>query len=72
LRVSLPVDFAVQFLRPVLTAFAKRYPGIRFDLDLTPNLADLLGDPVDIAIRMTPPKVRVFLEFLTQNLVPEP
>ncbi len=55
LRVSLPVDFAVQFLRPVLTAFAKRYPGIRFDLDLTPNLADLLGDPVDIAIRMAPP-----------------
>lgn len=56
LRISLPVDFAVQYLRPVLTAFAKHYPTIRFDLDLTPNLADLLGDPVDLAIRMSRPK----------------
>lgn len=56
LRISLPVDFAVHYLRPVLTAFARHYPGIRFDLDLTPNLADLLGDPVDLAIRMSPPK----------------
>jgi hypothetical protein len=47
-------------------------PAYAFNLDLTPNLADLLGDPVDIAIRMTLPKVRVFLEFLTQNLVPGP
>ena len=56
IRASMPVDFSVIYLSPLLAEFSRRYPGIRFDLDLTPNQADLMGDPVDVAIRMGPPK----------------
>jgi DNA-binding transcriptional LysR family regulator len=56
IRASVPVDFSVIYLSPVLAEFARRHPAIRFDLDLTPRQADLIGDPVDFAIRMGPPK----------------
>jgi len=52
LRASLPVDFATVYLAPIITAFAERYPGIRFDLDLTPRRVDLVTEPFDVAIRM--------------------
>lgn len=52
LRASLPVDFSVVFLAPLMADFARQYPGIRFDLDLTPRKANLVSDPVDIAIRV--------------------
>jgi DNA-binding transcriptional LysR family regulator len=56
IRASLPVDFSVLYLSPLLADFSQRYPGIRFELNLTPNQADLISDPVDVAIRMGPPK----------------
>lgn len=56
IRVSMPVDFSVIYLSPLLADFSQRYPGIRFNLDLTPNRADLVGDPVDVAIRMMRPQ----------------
>lgn len=52
LRVSLPVGFATVYLAPVICEFAERYPDIAFELDLTPRRADLIADPVDVAIRM--------------------
>lgn len=52
LRVSLPVDFAVVFLAPCLPGFCRRYPGIQFELDLTPRRVDLVAEPFDVAIRM--------------------
>lgn len=52
LRASLPVDFATIYLAPLIAAFARRYPGITFDLDLTPRRVDLVTDPFDVAIRM--------------------
>jgi DNA-binding transcriptional LysR family regulator len=52
LRVSLPVDFAIIYLAPILAEFARRYPGIRFEFDLTPRRVDLVTEPFDIAIRM--------------------
>jgi DNA-binding transcriptional LysR family regulator len=54
----------VIYLSPLLADFSRRYPGIRFDLDLTPNRADLDGDPVDVAIRMGLPQ--------DQNLIARP
>ncbi len=56
LRVSMPVDFSVLYLGPVLVSFARKYPGIRFDLDLSPLQADLMGEGVDMAIRMGLPQ----------------
>ena len=56
LRISMPVDFSVLYLSPVLASFARRYPGIRCDLDLSPAHADLMGEGVDMAIRMGLPQ----------------
>lgn len=52
LRVSLPVDFAVTYLAPLITEFAGLYPGITFDFDLTPRRVDMVSEPFDVAIRM--------------------
>ena len=52
LRASLPVDFATVYLAPLIAEFARRYPGITFDFDLTPRRVDLVTEPFDVAIRM--------------------
>lgn len=52
LRASLPVDFATVYMAPLIVEFARRYPGITFDLDLTPRRVDLVTEPFDVAIRM--------------------
>lgn len=52
LRASLPVDFATSYLAPLIAEFAHRYPGIRFEFDLTPRRVDLVSEPFDVAIRM--------------------
>lgn len=55
LRASLPVDFANVYLAPLIAEFARDYPGISFDFDLTPRQVDLVSDPVDVVIRMGEP-----------------
>lgn len=55
LRASLPVDFANIFLTPLIAEFARRYPGISFEFDLTPRRIDLITEPVDVVIRMGEP-----------------
>ncbi|WP_288440920.1 LysR family transcriptional regulator [uncultured Pseudomonas sp.] len=52
LRVSLPVDFAVTYLAPLITEFAELYPGLTFDFDLTPRRVNLVSEPFDVAIRI--------------------
>jgi len=52
LRASLPVDFATIYLAPLIAEFARRYPGITFEFDLTPRRVDLVAEPFDVAIRM--------------------
>ena len=52
LRASLPVDFATVYMAPLVVEFARRYPGITFEFDLTPRRVDLVTEPVDVAIRM--------------------
>jgi DNA-binding transcriptional LysR family regulator len=51
LRVSMPADFGIAFLAPLLDEFVRRYPGISFDLDLSPGMVDLVSAGVDVAIR---------------------
>ena len=55
LRASLPVDFANIYLAPLIAEFAQFYPGISFELDLTPCQVDLVSEPVDVVIRMGEP-----------------
>jgi DNA-binding transcriptional LysR family regulator len=52
LRASLPVEFATTYMAPLIAEFARRYPGIPFDFDLTPRRVDLVSEPFEVAIRM--------------------
>ncbi len=51
-RLSMPVDLGVYVIGPLLTDFARQFPGISFDLDLSPRKTDLVGEHVDMAIRL--------------------
>ncbi|HBM64829.1 MAG TPA: LysR family transcriptional regulator [Pseudomonas sp.] len=76
LRASLPVDFAVTYLAPLITEFADLYPGITFDFYLTPRRVDLVSEPFDVAIRMGEPEnsqlIARLLASLTPNLYASP
>lgn len=56
IRASLPVDFSLFYLSGILADFSRLYPDIQFELDLTPRSANLLAEPVDLAIRMGQPR----------------
>lgn len=56
LRASLPVDFAIAYMTPLIAEFARLYPGIVFDFDLTSRRIDLVSEPFDVAIRIGEPE----------------
>jgi DNA-binding transcriptional LysR family regulator len=51
LRISMTADFGVAYLAPILGDFAKAYPMIKFEFDLSSRVVDLQADPFDMAIR---------------------
>lgn len=51
-RVSMPVDLGVEHVAPLLPAFARRHPGVTIEFDLSPTNRDLVGERVDVAIRI--------------------
>lgn len=52
LRVSMPGDFAVLALTPMLSKFVTDFPQVLLELDLTPRRVDLVGENFDLALRM--------------------
>lgn len=52
LRVSMPGDFAAIALSEMLARFVREHPAIQLELDLSPRRVDLVGENVDLAIRM--------------------
>ncbi len=48
----MPVDMGVNHVGPLLPEFTRRFPGITFELDLSPSQRDLVGEHVDVAIRI--------------------
>jgi DNA-binding transcriptional LysR family regulator len=52
-RLSMPVDLGVFVIGPLLPEFARQFPGISFDLDLSPRHTDLVSEHVDVAIRLS-------------------
>jgi DNA-binding transcriptional LysR family regulator len=52
LRVSMPSDIATLLLAEPLAAFVVRHPGIALEIDVSPRRVDLLGEGVDVALRM--------------------
>lgn len=70
LRASLPVDFATIYMAPLIAEFARRYPGISFDLDLSPRRVDLVAEPFDVAIRMGEQPSSTLIARLLARLTP--
>lgn len=52
LRLSMPVDLGVDLIGPMLPQFARLYPGITFEVDLSPQHRDLSAEHVDVALRL--------------------
>ncbi len=51
-RVSMPVDMGVHHIGPLMPEFTRRFAGVTFELDLSPVHRDLVGEQVDVAIRI--------------------
>ena len=52
LRLAAPLSFGLVHLAPIVTAFMVEHPGMRVDLDLSDWQLDLVGEGVDLAVRI--------------------
>lgn len=52
LRLTAPISFGASHLAPALGAYAKLYPGMKFDVMLADRAVDLIEDGLDLAIRV--------------------
>ncbi|WP_440979997.1 LysR family transcriptional regulator [Sphingomonas pseudosanguinis] len=52
-RVTVPTSFGRMWVAPHLPGFLERYPAVRLSLDLTDDFVDVMGERVDLAIRIT-------------------
>jgi DNA-binding transcriptional LysR family regulator len=50
LKVSMGLNFGVDYILPLLPAFLARHPGIRPDWQFTPRQVDLIAEGYDVAI----------------------
>lgn len=51
IRLTAPVDFARQCLRPLMDEFQTRHPQVRFTLLAGDAVRDLVSEPLDLALR---------------------
>lgn len=54
LTISLPREFGLSYLNPMLMSFKQRYPEIKLTIDFDDHKVDLSRDNYDFAIRITP------------------
>lgn len=52
LRVTTPLGFGRRILAPLVPAFQRRHPEVEVRLRLSDHLLDLLGESIDLAVRM--------------------
>ncbi|MDN7751001.1 LysR family transcriptional regulator [Burkholderia gladioli] len=52
IRVAAPYPIGVHVLGPALTRFRERHPGLMVDLRIRDQMADLISEGIDIAIRV--------------------
>ncbi|WGS54248.1 LysR family transcriptional regulator [Paraburkholderia sp. D15] len=52
LRVNAPIDFGLQFVAPALVELRRVHPELEVDLQCVDQLVDLVGEGVDVAIRL--------------------
>ena len=55
IRLTAPADFPTELLAAAVTQFQDLHPAVRFEIMLTNAALDLIGDNVDIAIRIGEP-----------------
>jgi DNA-binding transcriptional LysR family regulator len=54
LRVAAPTRFGERYVAPAVAAFVDRYPRVRVELHLSDRQQDLVGEGLDLAIRIGP------------------
>lgn len=52
LRVSMPVEFGLTLIAPVIDDFARLYPAITIEAELSPRPADFSDQEIDVSIRL--------------------
>ena len=52
LRIAMSASFAVRTLMPILSRFADEHPALRLEFNLHDHRQDLVGDAVDVAVRI--------------------
>jgi DNA-binding transcriptional LysR family regulator len=52
LRLSMPVEFGLSLVAPVIDEFSRLYPDITFEADLTPRPASFVDENIDLSIRL--------------------
>ena len=52
LRLSMPVEFGLTMIAPIIDEFARHYPEITIDADLTPRPANFVDESIDVSIRL--------------------
>ncbi|MDG1906343.1 MAG: LysR family transcriptional regulator [Arenicella sp.] len=52
LKINAPTSFSHQYLRQPIAEFAKQYPEVEIDLDLSDRWVDVIGEGYDVIIRI--------------------
>jgi DNA-binding transcriptional LysR family regulator len=52
LRLSMPVEFGLSLVAPIIDEFSRLYPDITFEADLTPRPANFADENIDLSIRL--------------------
>ena len=52
LRLSMPVEFGLSLVAPIIDEFSRLYPDITFEADLTPRPANFVDENIDLSIRL--------------------
>jgi len=52
LRLSMPVEFGLTLVAPIIDEFSRLYPEITFEADLTPRPANFGDENIDLSIRL--------------------
>jgi DNA-binding transcriptional LysR family regulator len=68
LKVTVPSSFGRQHIAPIMPKFLKRYQLVRLNLVMSDQMIDIMGEGVDVAIRICELKDS---EFIARKLAPD-
>jgi DNA-binding transcriptional LysR family regulator len=54
LKISCPVGFSHDHLKPIIAQYMEQYPNVNLELDLSDKRIDVVGDGYDLAVRAAP------------------